>query len=161
MLLGNPLLVKGNPTPGLLSVTGQGVFKTDAKLAITCPNNVEPLPDKADANLFAAAGVRIQNFGREPSQRQDAALEIVASDMTCRICSREDSAFLTLLVFENENRLETLEIPADCLPADFVFGVNGPVNGPYRFTASSTARRQARVETGRSLDSQPSSSAIA
>ncbi len=122
---GNPLLVKGNPTPGLLSVTGQGVFKTDAKLAITCPNNIEPLPDKSDASLFAAAGVRIQNFGREPSQRQDAAFEIVASDMTCRICSREDSAFLTLLIFENENRLETLEIPSNCLPADFVFGVNG------------------------------------
>lgn len=122
---GNPLLIKGNPTPGLLSVTGQGVFKTDAELAITCPDNIEPVPDKSDANLFAAAGVRIQDFGREPSQRRHAAFEIVASDMTCRICSRGDSAFLTLSVLENENRLETLEIPSNSLPADFVFGVNG------------------------------------
>ena len=122
---GNPLLIKGNPTPGLLSVTGQGLFKTDAKLAITCPNNIESLPDKSDVNSFAAAGVRIQNFGREPSTRQNAAFEIVASDMTCRICSRRDSAFLTLSVLENEDRLETLEIPSNSLPADFVFGVNG------------------------------------
>ena len=109
----------------MLTVTGQGVFKTDAKLAITCPNNIRPLPDKSDANLFAAAGVRIQNFGREPSRRRNAAFEIVASDMTCRICSRGDSAFLTLSVLEREKRLETLEIPANPLPADFVFGVNG------------------------------------
>lgn len=122
---GKPLLIKGNPTPGLLSVTGQGVFKTDATLAITCPNNIAPLPDKSDAQSFAAAGVRIQNFGREPSRSRNAAFDIVASDMTCRISSRGDSAFLTLSVLENTNRLETLEIPAHSLPADLVFGVNG------------------------------------
>jgi len=110
---GNPLLIKGNPTPGLLSVTGQGLFKTDAKLAITCPNNIEPLPDKSDAISFAAAGVRIQNSAREPSQRRNAAFEIVASEMTCRICSRSNSAFLTLSVLENDNRREMLEIPAN------------------------------------------------
>ena len=60
---GNPQLIKGHPTPGLLTVTGQGVFRTDAKLAITCPNNIAPLPDKSDENLFAAAGVRVQNLG--------------------------------------------------------------------------------------------------
>jgi len=100
-------------------------LSANTKLAITCPNNIEPLPDKLDPNLFAAAGVRIQNFGREASQRRNAALEIVASEMTCRVCSRNDSAFLTLSVLENENLLETLQIPSNSLAADFVFGVNG------------------------------------
>jgi len=122
---GNPRLIQGNPTPGLLSVTGQGVFQTDAKLAIACPNHLAPLPDKSDANVFAAAGVRIQNFGQDPSQRRNVAFEIVASELTCQIRCREDSAFLTLSVVENENPLETLQLPSNCLPADFVFGVNG------------------------------------
>ncbi|NLY00555.1 MAG: glycoside hydrolase family 16 protein, partial [Rhodopirellula sp.] len=122
---GNPQLIKGNPTPGLLSVTGQGVFRTDETLAITCPNNIEPLPGKSDQTLFAAAGVRIQNFGREPLLRQTAAFEIAASDMTCRILSRKDSEVLTLSVLENKNQLDTLEIPSKSLPADFVFGLSG------------------------------------
>ncbi|MGI6418165.1 MAG: family 16 glycosylhydrolase [Thermoguttaceae bacterium] len=121
---GNPQLIQGHPTPGLLAVTGQGVFRTDAKLAITCPNNVEPLPDKSDENLFAAAGVRVQNLGREPSARQTATFEIAASDMVCRIVSGKDEV-LTVSVLENNSQLDTLEIPSNCLPADFVFGLNG------------------------------------
>ncbi len=122
---GDPQLIKGHPTPGLLSVTGQGVFKTDAKLAITCPNNVVPLPDKSDENLFAAAGVRIQNFGSHPSPRRSASLEVVASDMTCRILAREDSEVLSLSVLENDSLLDTSELPCKSLPADFVFGLSG------------------------------------
>jgi hypothetical protein len=153
---GNPLLIKGNPTPGLLSVTGQGVFTTNGKLAITCPNNIQPLPDRSDANLFAAAGVRVQNFGQELSQRRNGAFEIVASDMTCRICSRADSAFLTLSVLESENRLETLEIPSTCLPADFVFGVSGS----GQWTASIYSLVDSRTTSVSGQRKAPPSSAV-
>lgn len=122
---GNPQVVQGNPTPGLLAVTGQGVFQTSSTLAIACPDNLVQLPGKPDANLFAAAGVRLQNFGREPARRQSAVFEIAAQDLICQLSCRRDSEVLTLTVLENESRLDSLEIPSNSLPADFVFGVNG------------------------------------
>ena len=64
---GKPQIIKGHPTPGLLSFTGQGVFTTDKQQIIALPK------DKAcvtvPQNSFAAMGVRIQNFGREQRPR--------------------------------------------------------------------------------------------
>ena len=44
--------------------------------------------------------------------------------MACRIVSGKNED-LTVSVLENKSQLDTLEIPSNCLPADFVFGVNG------------------------------------
>ena len=117
-------MIKGHPTPGLLTVTGQGVFRTDAKLGDHLPEQRRAVSHQSDENLFAAAGVRVQNLGREPSSRQTATFEIAASDMACRIVSGKNED-LTVSVLENKSQLDTLEIPSNCLPADFVFGVNG------------------------------------
>ena len=73
---GNPIIIQGFPTPGLLALTGQGVFQAGDDVLAIVPDQPR-LALSEDSETYLASGVRIQNFGEEA---KDGALAIVFSD---------------------------------------------------------------------------------
>ena len=119
---GNPEIIKGNPTPGLLSLTGQAVFKTDGVLTIDPPKTIYDLPTEEDQHRII--GIRIQNFGREPQSRKDSTLSFVMSsgddNATVSVRHKAASGLLDLEVSRKGTVLAKHQLPYSVLPADFL-----------------------------------------
>ena len=121
---GNPVVVQGYPTPGLLVLTGQGVFHAkDEPLAVTCPELRLAVPQDATACL--AAGVRIQNFGEgAQAGRLSLVCQGAGGRFEVAISHRADSANLGVIFEENGTPVNSAEVPANVLPADFLLAAN-------------------------------------
>ena len=134
---GNPRIIKGHPTPGLLTFTGQGVFSASKNLVIAPPES--KASSAMPANNFAAAGVRIQNFGSE--QRKDASLFMTAKVNKRRfdveIRHKAASNLLNIYFIEDGKILSSQNIPYRVLPADFLFAADR--EGNWTFSVSSLA----------------------
>ena len=134
---GNPSLIKGNPTSGLLTLTGQGVFRTDSALAITQPVGAFQTPEQPTA--FRAVGCRIQHFGETPDTQKDCQLEFAlkgkADNLTMVVKSQADAQELDLQIIENGKSLETKRFPKASLPADFLLAASS--KGLYAVNISS------------------------
>lgn len=124
---GNPELIKGNPTPGLLSITGQGVFSTSGKLMI------RPAVDKAivptERDRYLVQSLRIQKFGREDDKRNDSTLSYVFAgekdSFRLEVQHRAARGLLLLNAIDQNGPVASFEVPYHLLPADILVAANG------------------------------------
>ncbi len=156
---GNPILIQGYPTPGLLTLTGQGVFQADPKKPnrIRFENGSAALSRQDQGTRWAAVGTRIQNFGRNEEKRGPISFSLIAEyagkTIACRIGSpthsngpaeialkknntpkAEEEAPVTV-IGSNGKILESFYIPGRLFPADIIFGING--SGRWSFYLNS------------------------
>lgn len=133
---GKPELIKGYPTPGLLSLTGQGVFKTTAAIEAAPSRRVWPIPQEAEQYL--ALSLRIQNFGRTDKARQDAALSFRFRDggedftVTINHARGDDTLRLTT---NADDGARSHNLSYRKLPADFIVAVSA--TGKYVIAVNS------------------------
>ncbi len=135
---GNPEIIQGNPTPGLLSITGQGVYRTASEIAIRLPQTQYTLPGRNSGDWFAT-GVRIQNFGR--SKRVNASLEFQFKagkrSFQLEILHDKNAQDLLCRFIDGGKLLKTFAVPYKVLPADFLFAAN--TEGTFDLTVNSLA----------------------
>ena len=139
---GKPQIIKGHPTPGLLTITGQGVFKTSSRIKITPPEDKAVV--KFPKNNFAASGVRIQSFGNE--KRRNGALffvyQVNKRKFEVEIQHRTASDTLNVRFYEDGRMLSSRPVPARVLPADFIFAADR--EGNYNLAINSLADSSTR-----------------
>jgi hypothetical protein len=121
-----PELIQGNPTPGLLTVTGQAVYTTADTVTITPPELPWAWPGNDD---FWAASIRIQGFGQTPETRADAnfAINLTADNrrqLAMRLEHQAASDQLRIVIAQDQEILAEQELLYQLLPADFIIGVN-------------------------------------
>ena len=131
---GNPEIIQGNPAPGLLSITGQGVYRTAKDLQITAPQK----PVQLTGEDWFTAGIRIQNFGQ---QRRDASLDLVLVQgqkrFALEIGTTAAKEQLLCRFMDGETVVRTFEMPYKMLPADFQFSFSQ--QGDFILTVTSLA----------------------
>ena len=119
---GNPQLIKGNPSPGLLTITGQAVYKTKKNIIIT-PRTAWAY---IDGKRLFSTGIRIQNFGIK--QPEPSALSIINAFrknlFEVKINFVPGKNDLRCQMLENRNVVREFTYPAKLLPADFQFSYN-------------------------------------
>lgn len=153
---GNPKQIQGNPTPGLLSVTGQGVFQTTAgsKLQISLPASKVTPDTQCEVTRYSAAGMRIQHFNRQDASCSNGSFEIRAQQgqkrAVCRITSSEKSKKLAIDILAEGKPVHSFFLNSASLPADFLFGI--ATNGTWAFSSSSLVDSSTCYKSG-SLDS--------
>ncbi|MCQ2402559.1 MAG: family 16 glycosylhydrolase [Lentisphaeria bacterium] len=134
---GSPELIKGYPTSGLLTLTGQGVFRTDSSLRIEQPAGAFANPE--NENAFRAVALRVQNFGAEPSEsRLDFRLEDGGEALALQVLNHEDDDSMEIQVVDSGTLLETRKFSRTSLPAEFLFAVNAK-RGCYAASVTSLA----------------------
>ena len=143
---GNPTVIQGYPTPGLLALTGQGVFTASATAVDIVPaKNRLTMP--ADANSYLAFGMRIQNFG-DPAA--DGGLSLVATCGERRfeavIEFQENTEMMRVQFREGGNPVNSVEVPTRVLPADFLLAGNRA--GDYFLTVDSLVDSSSRTFHG-------------
>jgi len=121
-----PELIQGNPTPGLLTVTGQAVYTTTNTVTITPPELPWTWPGN---DAFWAASIRIQGFGQTPEARADAnfAMNLTADtgrQLTMRLEHQAASDLLRLVLAQDQEIITEQELPYPRLPADCIVAVN-------------------------------------
>ena len=145
---GRPEQIQGYPTPGLLALTGQGVFRTASEIPIRPPRTQLAVP--TDQERYAAIGIRIQNFGQK--QRRNSCLSFLfdanARTFRAEVEHRADADLLTIRFKQNGETLAAETVPYRVLPADFLFAAAR--NGQYAMTVNSLADSSSRCFRGES-----------
>ena len=145
---GNPELIQGNPTPGLLSVTGQGVFRTGNQININPQEQTLTFPPAE--KQYLATSIRIQNFGREENSRVNAELDVIFkagdAEFRFRLIHQADNEQLLLKTIADIPNPKELSIPYKILPADFIFAATP--DGDYAVAVNSLADSSSRVFRG-------------
>ncbi len=124
---GNPVIVQGNPTPGMLIPTGQGVYTAGPETTLSLEKNTFSLPRIA-SNQYFATGLRIQNFGR--SARMDSQLRLMFRKKGTRdFCAmelehRKNAETVACKIIDRGKTVKTFDFPYSILPADFLWAVN-------------------------------------
>lgn len=143
---GNPEIIQGNPAPGLLTITGQGIYRTAKEQRLTAPGKPVRLTDE---NWFTA-GIRIQNFGQT---RRDAALDLLLTQgqkhFTLETGHTAAGDQLLCRFLDQETVVRTFEVPYKMLPADFQFSFSQ--QGDYILTVTSLSD-SSRISTAGSAE---------
>ncbi|HPY91550.1 MAG TPA: hypothetical protein PLT23_12535, partial [Lentisphaeria bacterium] len=121
-----PELIQGNPTPGLLTITGQAVYTTADTVTINPPELPWTWPG---SDAFWAASIRIQGFGQTPEARADAnfAMNLTADtgrQLAMRLEHQAASDLLRLVLAQDQEIIAAQELPYQRLPADCIVAVN-------------------------------------
>ncbi|MCQ2403112.1 MAG: family 16 glycosylhydrolase [Lentisphaeria bacterium] len=121
---GEPEVIQGLPTPGLLAYTGQGVFRTAEHLSILPPEQFWAMPERPE--VYRAMGVRIQNFGREECRSSHLSLCFLDKDAEAisLLVENRPGQPLKLQLLQGFEILCETEVQRGQLPADFLVGVN-------------------------------------
>ncbi len=125
--VGNPVIIQGNPTPGMLIMTGQGVYTANPVATLSLGKKVFCLPKIASTQYFAA-GLRIQGFGR--TARVDSQFCLMFQKKGTRdLCSfeldhKKNAGNVAGKIIDNGKIIKTFDFPYTILPADFLFAVN-------------------------------------
>ncbi len=147
---GNPKRIQGVPTPGLLAVTGQGVFQTRKSLNIQLPSDPLTLSGADDSSCFAVGGLRIQTLAENSVfeiRCENAASEGSALLAVCRLIRSEKSDWSEMQILRADGTpCETFPIANRLFPADFLFGVNA--EGRWTLFVSSLVDSQAFCREG-------------
>ncbi len=121
---GEPERIQGYPTPGLLTLTGQAIFRTTDSLAIL-PQNSPLFSLPQDKFYYRSVAVRIQKF--QESAEAKLALQLQEEE-GCRLALEVKSVpgkeELELSLVQDGQALASRTLPVTSLPADFLFGVN-------------------------------------
>lgn len=119
---GNPALIQDYPCPGLLKLTGQGVYTAAPEVSIGFPGEECMLPPKSGGDYFIT-GVRLQSFGTK--ERHDSALTFdIGGKLSVTLTHRKNSASVTLAAFSGTVELKRAELAVSALPADLKLAVN-------------------------------------
>ena len=152
---GNPGLIQGYPTPGLLAITGQGVYHANPEVSICFPDRTFTLPTVLSGNLFAT-GLRIQSFGQQLRVGSSLSFDIAAAEsdgtvFSLRFDHLKSSDTLTVSVQETSVGKSTvirqIMLPFTSLPADVMVAVN---QGNYVINISSLSDSSFRSINGES-----------
>lgn len=152
---GNPELIQGYPTPGLLAITGQGVYCANPEVFIHFSDKTFNLPTLLSGNLFAT-GLRIQSFGRQLRAGSSLSIDIAAVDgagevFSLRFDHLKSSDTLTVSVQEalagKTTVIKQILLPYASLPADVMVAVN---QGNYVINISSLSDSSFRIMSGES-----------
>ena len=139
--VGGAEVIKGNIAPGLLSLTGLGLVRTDAPRRIELPNASFRLPTTG-GNPYLESAVRLYSFGRVERRKATLDEKFVGEDgaefalrvehdpanenLRCTLADRIDG------VTKVRGRLD---VPYKSLPADFV--LSGSISGAVRLEVNS------------------------
>ena len=121
---GDPERIQGYPTPGLLTLTGQAIFRTQDSL------DIQPLTPPlfslpAEKVYYRSVAVRIQEFGEDAEAT--LALKLQEQDgcsLALVVKSLPGAEDLELSLEQDGESLATRTLSKVSLPADFLFGVN-------------------------------------
>jgi len=119
---GNPKIIQGYPVPGLLKLTGQGVYTAAPEVAVTFPGETYWLPAQ-DTGSFFVTGIRLQSFGS--AVRLDSTLTFeIGGACSIRLTQRKDSPSITIAAFSGTEEIKRTELAISALPADLKLAVN-------------------------------------
>ncbi len=149
---GNPLMIQGNPTPGLLTLTGQGVYTASPKVSFQLPVDQYLLP-KAASNQYFATGIRIQSFGQAfpPTDAKFSFLfqqKNLEPSFALVLEHRNSSKEIAGYFLDNGKTIRKFSFPYTALPADFLFAANE--NGECTLQINSLADSSFRSFSGKS-----------
>ncbi|MFA6930049.1 MAG: family 16 glycosylhydrolase [Lentisphaeria bacterium] len=119
--LGNPEIIDGNPAPGLLSITGQGVYKTKEMQTISLDPAQVTMPKQPE--IWFTSGIRIQNFGRHSREDSSLAFDFRSQEKSfeLKIVHLGESQDLLCEFLNNSKIVKKVTVPYKVLPADFQF----------------------------------------
>ncbi|MFA6176883.1 MAG: family 16 glycosylhydrolase, partial [Phycisphaerae bacterium] len=152
---GNPELIQDYPTPGLLAITGQGVYLANPEVSILFPGKTFTLPSALSGNFFAT-GLRIQSFGRHLRVDSSLSVDIAAAGgadgvFSLRFDHLGSSDTLTAFVQETiagkTTAIRQVMLPYAMLPADVTVAVN---QGSYIININSLSDGSFRSLSGES-----------
>ncbi|MBT9143300.1 MAG: Beta-glucanase [Dehalococcoidia bacterium] len=152
---GSPVLIKGNPAPGILILTGQGVYTAAPEVKIYFPGKTFTLPKTLSSRYFAT-GIRLQSFGRQSRIDSLLSIDIVPvsgrGTFSFQINHRKNSDIMTASVLETTVSGETsvfkqLMLPYAILPVDIVLAAN---QGSYIINLNSLVDSSFRDLSGES-----------
>ncbi len=135
---GNPILMEGKVSWGLITPTRQAVYRTDKEIQFALPTNTFTLPKAATGNFFAI-GLRLVSFGRE--QRADSRFTITLKEKNgpgkCSVEFTHTANQPEILgtIYDNGKINNRFRIPYGKLPADLLFAISA--NGNYNLGISS------------------------
>ncbi|MBR4674718.1 MAG: family 16 glycosylhydrolase [Victivallales bacterium] len=132
---GNPVLVQGNPTPGLLTVTGQALFTKEAEINPPIQSVAMPL----NTYEYRVVGARIQGFGRDNLSDQSGELAFVMRDgdhrFTVTLTNQRGQDSLDMTIAGDTGGIARHKVPTRLLPAGFIVG--GSIEGKYTVVINS------------------------
>ncbi len=121
---GNPELITGYPAPGLLTPTGQGVFRTNDSLRIDPAQTTLQALERQDA--FRVIGVRLQDFGeKETAGKLSLVFQDGTDDFRLEIENDPTAGELSFRVLENGALVTERSCPKSALPAEILLGGDG------------------------------------
>jgi len=119
---GNPALIQDYPCPGLLTLTGQGVYTATPEVCVSFPGETYTLPPKSGGGYFIT-GVRLQSFGTGERLASTLAFDI-GGVFSVKLTHRKDSRSVTIAAFSGTGELNRTELAVSALPADLKLAVN-------------------------------------
>jgi len=143
-LPGNPERIVDHIAPGLLSPTGQGVYKTDSRVDVIPSEKVE-LPS-AESGAFLTSSYRLYAFGRAKRLPAKLVTGFKAGENKFLFAVDHDPAAAELTCAFSGGK--KLRVPYASLPADFVF--SAAASGTYELTVTSLADSSVRTVSGTS-----------
>ena len=126
-----PRLVKREITPGLLTLTGQAVYKTSSgKAPLTIRGKNARLHVPAHKETYGAMSIRIQQFGTPETGKGPGSLHLRLQEgktfFTLKVTSAGSRDRLLRLQFSDpQGVLGNETIPERKLPADFTLAISG------------------------------------
>lgn len=135
---GNPTLMDGKVSWGLITPTKQAVYRAENEIRFTLPKNTFTLPKAATGN-FLAIGLRLVSFGRE--QRSDSRFTITLKEKngpgkcTVELTYIGNVPEILGTVYDNGKANNHFRIPYGKIPADLLFAVSA--NGNYNLVITS------------------------
>ena len=137
--VGEPALVSGMTSPGLLTQTRMGVYRGER---VTVLEKDEGWTVPVAGKVRFAYGFRLYGFGDGARVSSVLATRFTMETNRADLVVRHDSASPTLVASFADRRLE---VPLDALPADFVFSFDG--SGRAELAVTSLSDSQLRKAT--------------
>ncbi len=143
---GKPELIKGNPTPGLLTTTGQAVFRANGGVVDIVP----AVPEwNAVEDDFRALNLRIQNFGREG--REDSEFAFVfdgdkGQRFSVAFSHQAGNGVIKMMAKDGAQVVGSYAIQYNLLPADFI--VAGSTSGRFAIQVNSLSQSKSEIFLG-------------
>ena len=119
---GNPEIIVDIPTPGLLTPTGQAVFRTTGKVTIDQPVGAFAFP--SDPNTYRAIGVRVQKIANDSTGELSMTLDGIGSNIKLLLRREAGSDQISMTASMDGDVLDSTLLDVSSLPYDILFGIN-------------------------------------
>jgi len=146
--VGHPTLVRDIVSPGLLSETGMGVYRTKDRVSLGLARESFALPE---GTIRFVHGIRLYDFGRKGVP---AHLDMTVTGkgenrrIVVRVAASAPSAPLVCTVTGTGAEAKTLEVPSSSLPADVALYLRD--NGEWQLSVTSLSDASRKTLDGKS-----------